>query len=144
MTITRDPYRPSDDEWQEAWQMLCGHCADASNCQIVEGMIDMKDGDSWPDGGWVTDPGAGITCLSYQPREMKRLSRQQLRQAMRQAAPMCDGCAAQKGSEASLSLHTRRDFTAAVKSKAMFVCHAEGQKGRPCGGWCRAIKAGNQ
>lgn len=144
MSVKREPYKPTAQEWPEAWQMLCGHCAHAGGCQIVEGMIEMKNGGDWPEGGWVTDPGAGVTCLSYQPRPMERLSRQRLRQAMRQAVPMCGGCAAQKGSEASVSLHTRRDFSAAVKSRALFVCHAEGQMGRPCGGWCRAVQGGAQ
>jgi hypothetical protein len=142
MSLKRDPYRPTADEWPEVFNMLCGHCAHFGECQIVEGMIEMKDGGQWPDGGWTTDPGAGVTCLSYQTRPMKRLSRQQLRQAIRQAVPMCSGCAAQKGSEASVSLHTRRDFSTAVKSRALFVCHAEGQKGKPCGGWCQAVQRG--
>lgn len=142
MSIHREPYKPTAAEWPEVWEMLCGHCIHAAGCQVVEGMIEMKAGGAWPEGGWVTDPGAGVTCLSYQPRNMERLSRQRLRQATRKAVPMCSGCAAQKGSEASVSLHTRRDFSVAVKARALFVCHAEGQKGQPCGGWCQAVQGG--
>lgn len=138
--IAREPCRPDSEEWEEAFNMLCGHCDKLAQCEVVEGMIEMKHGEPWPEGGWVTDPGAGITCLSYQPLPMEKLSRQRLRQALRSAAPMCDGCAAQKGSEASVSLHTRRDFKAAVKARALFVCHDGKQKGKPCGGWCNAIR----
>jgi hypothetical protein len=116
--FSRKPYKPNSEEWTEVWEMLCGHCSRAGQCEVVEKMIEMKRGAPWPEGGWVTDPGAGVTCLSYQPKHMVGLSRQQLRQAVRQAAPMCSGCAAQKGSEASVSLHTRRDFSSAVKYRA--------------------------
>ncbi len=139
--IHREPYRPDASEWEEAYQMLCGHCAHQTQCQVVEGMIEMQEGGEWPEGGWVTDPGAGVTCLSYEPKPMEKLSRQRLRHALRKASPMCEGCAAQKGSEASVSLHTQRDFQAAVSQRALFTCHAEGAEGKPCGGWCNAIRA---
>lgn len=139
--ITREPYRPDAAEWEEAYLMLCAYCAHAVGCQVVEGMIAIKDGGDWPEGGWVTDPGAGITCLSYEPKPMAPLSRQRLRHAIRKAKPMCNGCAAQKGSEASVSLHTRRDFAAAVQARALFVCHEDPTLQRPCGGWCQAVKS---
>lgn len=141
-TVQRQPYRPTEDEWTNAFGMLCGHCAHAGHCEIVERMIEMKNGGPWPQGGWVTDPGAGVTCLSYEPSPllMEPMSRQRLRQALRKARPMCQGCAAQKGSEASVSLHTRRDFHAAVKAGALFVCHEDSELRRPCGGWCQAVK----
>lgn len=137
--IDREPYRPTQQEWAETFEMLCRHCARMADCDVVEGMIEMKSGGPWPAGGWVTDPGAVVTCLSYEPKPMEQLSRQRLRQAMRQAVPMCGGCAAQKGSEASVALHTRRDFKAAVNTKALFTCHEGDNKGRPCGGWCQAV-----
>lgn len=143
MSPQRAPYEPSVDEWPEIWVMLCGHCANAGGCEVVEGMIEMKEGGEWPQGGWVTDPGAGVTCLSYTPKPLRQLTYQQLDEAKAQAVPMCSGCAAQKGSEASVSLHTRRDFKAAVESRALFVCHEESQKGRPCGGWCNAMRHGD-
>lgn len=124
--------------------MLCGHCRHMPGCDVIEGMIEAKDGESWPEGGWVTDPGAGVTCLSYEPRPMERLSRQRLRHALRKARPMCGGCAAQKGSEASVSLHTRRDFHAAVKARALFACHEDPKLQRPCGGWCQAVRRAKQ
>lgn len=143
MSPPRAPYEPTVDEWPEIWVMLCGHCANAGGCEVVEGMIEMKEGGEWPQGGWVTDPGAGVTCLSYTPKPLRQLTDHQLDEAKAQAVPMCSGCAAQKGSEASVSLHTRRDFKVAVESRALFVCHEEGQKGRPCGGWCNALRNGD-
>lgn len=138
--VARTPYRPTQDEWTTLWEMLCGHCRHQGGCEIVESMIEMKNGGPWPEGGWVTDPGAEVTCLSYEPRQMEKLSRQRLRAALRKAGPMCGGCAARKGSEASVALHTRRDFRAAVNAKALFVCHEDPKRMRPCGGWCQAIK----
>lgn len=138
--IRREPYKPTEDEWSESFDMLCGHCSRFAECQVVDDMINMKNGGDWPGGGWVTDPGSGVTCLSYQPTKRKTLQGEELKKALSEAVPMCDGCAAQKGSEASVSLHTRRDFVAAVKAKALFTCHAEGQEGKPCGGWCRAVQ----
>lgn len=142
--IARQPYAPSADEWGVLWTMLCGHCAHATRCQVVEGMIAMKDGGAWPEGGWVTDPGAEVTCLSYTPVERRPVPRQQLRNLMRmpedKLPPVCGGCAALRGSEASVSLHTQRDFAAAVRSRAPFVCHEDPEHKRLCGGWCRAIQ----
>lgn len=138
--INRQPCKPVDGEWAALWKMLCGHCAHFCTCDITEAMIEMKNGGPWPEGGWVTDPGARVSCLSYEPRPMEKLSRQRLRHALRHARPMCDGCAARKGSEASVSLHTRRDFHAAVKARAMFSCHEDPALRRPCGGWCQAVK----
>jgi hypothetical protein len=140
MSLERIPYWPVKAEWRETLDMLCTHCAHAWGCDVLEGMIEMKEGKPWPEGGWVTDPGAGVTCLSYQPQPRERLSRQRLRQEMRGAVPMCGGCAAQKGSEASVSLHTRRDFAAAVKNRHVFACHEGDNHGKPCGGWCQAVR----
>ena len=49
------PYTPTNclDDWRDTYEMLCGFCAHEINCPIVDGMIEMKDGGSWPDGGWV-------------------------------------------------------------------------------------------
>lgn len=140
--VDRAPYSPTEDEWPDVFNMLCGHCAHARNCEVIERMIEMKAGGPWPEGGWVTDPGAGVTCLSYEPNPlmMEPLTRQRLRQVTRKSGPMCSGCAARKGSEASVSLHTRRDFHAAVKARALFVCHEDPALRRPCGGWCRAVQ----
>jgi len=138
--IERQPYAPTRAEWRDLVDGLCMHCDRFGSCDVLEGMIEMKDGGPWPEGGWATDPGAAVTCLSYQPKPRPRLSRQQLRQAMRDAVPMCSGCAAQRGSEASVSLHTQRDFAAAVKGRHVFACHAGDDHGKPCGGWCSAIK----
>lgn len=146
------PYKPSKADWGETWQMLCGHCRPAVGCAVVEGMILHSAGDGpWPEGGWVTDAGAGVSCLSYEPAPMKRLPRQQLRALARRKEadlpPVCSGCAARKGSEASVSLHTRRDYAAAVQQGALFFCHerlpADRQDWRLenlCGGWCRAVR----
>jgi hypothetical protein len=107
-------------------------------------MIDMKNGGEWPEGGWVTDPGAGTSCLSYKPRGASPLSRPQLRRLTRQSEaslpPVCGGCAARKGSEASTSMHTLRDYAHAVKNRSPFTCHEDPAKTRLCGGWCRAVR----
>ena len=140
--IQREPYHPPAEAWAECWQMLCGHCRHWIGFAVVERMIEMKDGGPWPEGGWVTDPGAGITCLSYDPKEAQPLSRQAIRQIARspetRLPPVCAGCAARAGSEASVSLHTQRDFRAAVKRRSKFLCH---ETGNLCGGWCRAVAA---
>ncbi|MGP9798175.1 hypothetical protein ACT3UJ_12545 [Halomonas sp. 86] len=140
MTLERIPFKPLGEEWTEAFAMLCGVCKHLGECQIIEGMIEMKDGAPWPQGGWVTDPGAGITCLSYQPKPVRILEGQELEDALNQAVPMCGGCAARKGSEASKSLHTQRDFHAAVKRQGVFACHEGNNHGKPCGGWCNAVR----
>jgi len=144
----RVPFTPpeSPEEWRAEFEMLCLHCARfGAGCPIIEAMIEMRQGGPWPDGGWVTDPGAGVTCLSYEAVNRPRLPRQQLRAIKRapehQLPPVCGGCAALKGSDASVSLHTRRDFAAAVKNESSFVCHEFPDKEHTCGGWCRAIRA---
>lgn len=137
----RQPYHPTAEEWPDTFAMLCGHCAHMPGCDVVEGMIELKDGGPWPAGGWVTDPGAGVTCLSYAPRAVQPLPRQQMRAMLRtpehRLPPVCDGCAARKGSEASVSLHTQRDYAGAVKARTPFTCH---KKPTLCGGWCRAVR----
>lgn len=140
----RQPYKPATDaDWRECWDMLCRHCAHWLNCDVTEAMIEHCNGGPWPDGGWTTDPGAQVTCLSYKPRGAQAaISRQQLRRLARMnpatLPPVCAGCAATKGTEASKTLHTRRDFEMAVKERRCFLCHE-----RPgyCGGWVRAMLA---
>lgn len=144
----RQPYSPPDlAEWQACFAMLCSWCARQGSCQIVEDMIAMSSGGAWPEGGWVTDPGAGMTCLSYDPRPGETVPRQQRRAIARMKEPdlppVCGGCAALKGSEASVSLHTRRDYQAAVRNGTRFACHEDPELKRPCGGWCRAIAKKN-
>lgn len=144
--VERAPYSPSREDWTEIYQMLCGHCGNQLHCDVVEGMIEMKDGAApWPAGGWVNDPGAGVSCLSYVPKDAKRLPRQQMRRLLRQCEadlpPVCGGCAARKGTEASASLHTRRDYQGAVRNRTIFLCHEDLDKHRLCGGWCRAIRS---
>ena len=136
------PYTPSNDleDWRETYEMLCGFCVCQIGCDVVEAMIEMKDGGPWPTGGWVYDKGAGVSCLSYQPKSGPKISRQEFRRLRRipkdQLPPVCDGCAARKGTEASVSRHTRQDFKAAVKNRTRFICH---ETKKDCGGWCRAI-----
>jgi hypothetical protein len=142
--IERKPYTPTVKDWSECYEMLCKHCARHTKCDVVEGMIEMHTGGAWPEGGWVSDPGAGVTCLSYQPLARDPLPRQQRRQIMRlkeiDIPPICKGCAARKGSEASVSLHTRRDYQGSVRNRAPFVCHEDPELKRLCGGWCRALR----
>lgn len=138
------PYTPPNDltDWQDSYEMLCGYCARQCGCQVLDGMIEMKDGGEWPEGGWVYDQGAGISCLSYEAKRGPKVSRQEIRQIQRTSEnrlpPVCGGCAARKGTEASVSRHTRKDFQAAVKKKTRFLCH---ETKKDCGGWCRAIAA---
>ena len=144
----RQPYTPRDlDDWQETYAMLCGWCVQQVSCQIVEDMIAMSTGGTWPEGGWVSDPGAGATCLSYEPRLGEVVPRQQRRAIARMKEsdlpPVCGGCAALKGSDASVSLHTRRDYQAAVRNGTRFNCHENPERQRLCGGWCRAIAKKN-
>lgn len=148
MTIlARTPYQPRQAEWSELYSMLCGYCSHQGTCDVVEGMIEMKYGAPWPAGGWVRDPGAGVSCLSYAPKGARPLPRQQMRKMLRQREtdlpPVCGGCAARTGSDASVTLHTRRDFQASVRNKTVFLCHEDPEKQRLCGGWCRAIRAKN-
>lgn len=143
--IERLPYAPPPSEWRALYEMLCGYCAHQLRCPIVDKMIEvMRRGGPWPADGWVTDPGAEVTCLSYEPKGAKALARQQLRAIIRtpepRLPPVCGGCAAQRGSEASVTLHTRRDYAAAVRNRTPFTCHEDPAKARLCGGWCRAIK----
>lgn len=140
MTPSRLPYIPTKSDWLECVELLCEHCAHWPRCEIVEGMIEAAHGGGWPAGGWVTDPGAEVTCLSYQPATRAPLSRPVLKRALKSACEMCAGCAAQKGSEASVALHTQRDFRASVANKTRFDCHDPANAGKPCGGWAAAIK----
>lgn len=139
----RQPYRPTKAEWEGCYAMLCRWCAHNTACDVIEAMIEMKDGGAWPEGGWVSDPGAGVTCLSYEPAARTPMPRQQRRAIARtnesDLPPVCGGCAARKDSEASVSLHTRRDYQNCVRTGAPFVCHEDPELKRLCGGWCRAI-----
>lgn len=141
----RQPFSPAPGDWRECYEMLCEHCALHLRCPILEAMIEMKDGAAWPEGGWVSDPGAGVTCLSYVPRGSAKMPRQQRRQLARmkesELPPVCGGCAARRGTEASVSLHTRRDYQAAVRNGSLFTCHESPDNSQLCGGWCRAIRA---
>lgn len=143
MKFDRQPYRPTPVDWEECYDMLCRWCDHHLRCEIVEKMIEMKDGAPWPQNGWVTDPGAGVTCLSYEPAARVPLPRQQRRAIARTRErylpPICEGCAALKGSEASVSLHTRRDYQKCVRTGAPFICHEDPEHKRLCGGWCRAV-----
>lgn len=140
-----EPYKPKDSaDWRDCWDVTCSACARMPGCEICEAMIDsLCDGGPWPDGGFVYDQGAGVSCLSYEPhRKAPQLSRQQIRRLARMnpetLPPVCAGCAATKGTDASKTQHTRRDFEAAVKDRRKFLCHE-----RPgyCGGWVRAVLA---
>ncbi len=137
-------YQPTHSEWPALYKMLCGHCARQLTCDICEGMIEMKSGHDWPLGGWVVDPGSGVSCLSYQPKNVKPLPRNQMRRVLTQhdatVPPVCGGCAARKGTEASVSLHTRRDFENAVRNQTPFTCHESTGNKTLCGGWCRAVR----
>lgn len=140
----RAPFLPSKNDWRECWEKTCAACAHMPGCDICEAMIEYSNGEGpWPEGGWVTDPGAGVSCLSYAPnRRSQKLSRQQVRRLARMNSaslpPVCAGCAATKGTDASKTLHTRRDFEACVRDRRVFQCHE-----RPgyCGGWVRAVLA---
>lgn len=140
--IERRPYIPAgQDDWEQCYAITCENCAHQLRCDIVERMIETKDGGDWPEGGWITDPGAGVTCLSYEPRTPQTLPRPQRRRLLRapesELPPVCGGCAARRGSEASVALHTQRDFRACVRRRAPFVCHETGEL---CGGWLRAMR----
>ncbi|WP_447896028.1 hypothetical protein [Vreelandella sp. GE22] len=139
----RQPYRPTDEEWSASIAVVCEQCRyflTPPGCQVIEGMIEMKDGGPWPEGGWVTDPGAGMTCLSYQPLPVRSLGDEELEAALNDSVPMCGGCAARKGSDASKALHTQRDFRQAVSDRGKFMCHEPGSEGKACGGWCDAVR----
>lgn len=124
--------------------MLCDHCSLQLSCDVIESMIEMKQGGPWPPGGWVFDGGAGVSCLSYVPVEQRPLTASELQKAIDTAVPMCSGCAARKHSQASLCLHTLRDFKAAVDNKTVFFCHhpdddRDPAQRLPCGGWANAV-----
>lgn len=135
------PYKPSKKEWGEIYEMLCNHCDMQLRCEVVEGMIEMKDGGEWPEGGWIVDVGGGVSCLSYVALKQEPLTPDQLQKAIDSAVPMCNGCAARKGSEASVCLHTQRDFKAAVKNQTVFFCHQKDRERDPCGGWAQAVSS---
>lgn len=138
--IAREPYIPNQDDWTDCLETICYSCATWPFCDICEAMIEAKDGGNWPEGGWVTDPGAEMTCLSYRTKQPPTLSRPVLKRKLAAACSMCEGCAARKGSEASQSLHTQRDFNAAVNNRFLFTCHDSKNNGAPCGGWADAVR----
>jgi hypothetical protein len=140
----RTPYRPTQQEWAGIYNMLCGHCALQFKCDVIEGMIECTHSGVWIEGGWVEDEGAGVTCLSYQPKAGKPFDSEKLQNILRRPEKLlprqCRECAATKGSAASKSLHTNRDFSKSVKERSIFLCH-KGKCNKICGGWIRAIKA---
>lgn len=135
------PYKPVRSEWSDIYEMLCNHCDLQLRCDVVEGMIEMKDGGPWPEGGWIADVGGGVSCLSYVPLTQPALLPEKLQEAIDSAVPMCHGCAARKGSEASVCLHTQRDFKAAVRNRTVFFCHQSEVNREPCGGWAQAVSS---
>ena len=142
---TRDPFLPLPDQWDAIYEMLCGHCDSQSQCGLPHAMLEFAyDRGSWPDDAWVTDTGAGCTCLSYVPKPVQQISDAQLNAIAEMPADMlphvCGGCAARKGSEASVALHTQRDYRAAVRERSQFTCHEDPENKRLCGGWCRALQ----
>ena len=143
--IGREPFLPMPDKWNGVYDMLCSHCVHQPQCGLPTAMMDFAYGRGpWPENAWVTDPGAGCTCLSYAPRPVPQISRQQLQalaEAPEESLPhVCGGCAARKGSEASVALHTQRDYRAAVRDRSQFACHEDPEGKRLCGGWCRAVQ----
>lgn len=140
-----EPFLPMPDKWNAVYEMLCGHCERQPHCRLPEAMMEFAYGrGGWPDDAWVTDAGAGCTCLSYVPKPVKRMPDEELRAIA--SAPedhlphVCGGCAARKGSEASVALHTQRDYRAAVRDRSQFTCHEDPENKRLCGGWCRAVQ----
>lgn len=139
-----EPFKPKDTaDWQECWKVTCSACARMPACDVCEAMIEhlAGEGTPWPLNGFVHDRGAGVSCLSYEPHgKARQISRQELRRMSRETPdalpPVCGGCAARKGTEASQSRHTRRDFDASVKERREFLCHETGEY---CGGWVRAM-----
>lgn len=143
--VAREPFLPPPERWDEVYQMLCGFCANRAHCGLPQAMADFANGrGAWPKDAWVTDPGAGATCLSYAPIRTEAISRERLdalaRTAEAQLPHVCGGCAARKGSEASVALHTQRDYRAAVRDQSEFTCHEDPENKRLCGGWCRAVQ----
>lgn len=144
--VAREPFLPVPEKWNDIAAMLCGHCVHQAQCHLPAAMLDFAYGRNtrWPDNAWVTDPGAACTCLSYTPRPVQPLAPSQLR-ALSETPEIdlphvCEGCAARKGSEASVALHTQRDYRAAVRDRSQFTCHEDPENKRPCGGWCRAVQ----
>ena len=64
-TMKREPCQPGRSDWIECYDMPCWWCSKHCKCDVVEAM--MEDGGAWPEGGSVSDPGAGVACLSYEP-----------------------------------------------------------------------------
>ncbi len=125
--------------------MLCGHCANRAGCGLVAEMLAFAQGrGAWPENAWVTDLGTSATCLSYAPIRTEPISRERLdalAHTHEEHLPhVCGGCAAKKGSEASVALHTQRDYRAAVQDRSEFTCHEDPENKRLCGGWCRAVQ----
>jgi hypothetical protein len=135
---------PTREEWRGIYAMLCGHCALQLNCEVIEKMIKTKNGGAYPENGWIEDEGAGVSCASYQPKKGKPFPPEKLQEIVRRPESLlpkqCRECAATKGSPASKTLHTNRDFSLSVKEKSTFLCH-KGKCNKICGGWIRAIKA---
>lgn len=143
--VERRPFLPHPDNWDTIYEMLCGHCAQQAVCQLPAAIMAFVRGKGpWPENAWVTDPGAGCTCLSYRSRPVTPLTPEQraaLSKTPETELPhVCGGCAARKGSDASVALHTQRDYRTAVKDRSEFTCHEDPENKRLCGGWCRAVQ----
>lgn len=144
--FVREPFLPEPSRWNDVRDMLCGHCVNKAGCGLVEAMLAFAQGRTgvWPENAWVTDQGTSATCLSYAPIRAEPISRERLEALARtpeEALPhVCGGCAAKKGSEASVALHTQRDYRAAVRDQSEFTCHEDPENKRLCGGWCRAVQ----
>ena len=145
VVVVREPFLPLPDKWNSVYDMLCNHCVHQPQCGLPDAMMAFAYGrGAWPDNAWVTDPGAGCTCLSYAPRPIPKMPLEQLRALAgmpeEQLPHVCGGCAARKGSEASVALHTQRDYRAGVRDTSVFTCHEDPENKRVCGGWCRAVR----
>ncbi|MBN9319485.1 MAG: hypothetical protein J0I28_07360 [Caulobacterales bacterium] len=144
--FVREPFLPDPARWNDVYDMLCGHCANKADCGLIEAMLAFAQGRTreWPENAWVTDLGTSATCLSYAPIRGETISRQRLDALAHtpdEALPhVCGGCAAKKGTEASVALHTQRDYRAAVRDQSEFTCHEDPENKRLCGGWCRAVQ----
>lgn len=143
--VPRTRFLPAPEHWNQVVDMLCANCALTDTCQLPAQMLAFAQGrGDWPAEAWVTDPGAGETCLSYVPVPREAISRERLEalaNTPEEYLPhVCGGCAASKGTGASVALHTQRDYRAAVRDKSEFTCHEDPENKRLCGGWCRAVQ----
>ena len=135
------------DKWVEAIEMLCYFCQRFPDCDVLEEMIKSKSSDKQIASGFCTDPGSEISCFSFKPKGYRTLSPQVIQEIRSKYSglDMCSGCAARKGSDASMSLHTQRDFRKCVDDRSLFGCHDPRRKNEPCIGWlCAITKTANR